>query len=378
MVGLAMLLFGMLADPAPAQQLLVAEGSVYTWQPGAADWWPAELNTLLDPGDALYAGEGATAELLIGPNDFARLASKTQLSLVANDAGLMQLRVSAGVASFDLRSPLAGRIVEVDTPNAAFALGGSGYYRVDVQGSRTRFLTRRGGRATLTLADGRSRIVTANEEIVVEGSGLPVLQNRLVVTDTWDRWNDARSDYYMTNGIGIVWIDGGRREHRPRPAPHWDDHERRDFPSPPVDRVRPIPPPRQTWPQPTPPVVRPPEPDRGTPHRDLHGDDQRNDHGRERPRPEPSAPPAATQPMPAPAPVGVAPRQAPVTSNPAPSPPARAVPPSAQPAPQSGMPFGRPGGPERNIGPGSWRDGNPEAGRAPNFPAGQRFQKERE
>jgi hypothetical protein len=42
------------------------------------------------------------------------------------------------------------------------------------------------------------------------------------------------------------------------------------------------------------------------------------------------------------------------------------------------MPFGRPGGPERNIGPGSWRDGNPEAGRAPNFPAGQRFQKERE
>ncbi len=314
-----------------AQQVLVAEGAVYSWRQGHADWRPIEPSALLTAGDAVYAGNGATAEILIGPNDFLRLTSNTQISLMAQEVGLLQFRVTSGVASFDLRSPSTARIVEIDTPNAAFVVGGSGYYRVDVQPNRTRFLTRRGGRATLSLADGRSRGIAANEEVVVEGGDGAVLQNRIVIeTDTWDRWNDARSDYYATNGTGVVWIDIGRREHFGRPvgpAPRWQHHE---APRPPGGGwVTPAHPPTPTVPiQPVQPI-RPPDADHRPPHRDFR-DRHDDDRGRPGHRPEPSAPPAPSvsstirppspNPAPAVAPVIPMPRPVPALPIPAPAP----------------------------------------------------------
>ncbi len=347
-----------------AQQVLVAEGAVYFWRPGSAGWRPIETNATLAAGDAVYAGNGATTEILIGPNDFLRLTSNTQVSLLAQDAGLLQFRVTSGLASFDLRSPLSGRIIEIDTPNAAFVVGGSGYYRVDVQPDRTRFVTRRGGRATLSLADGRGRSISANEEIVVEGSIGTVLPSRVVIeTDTWDRWNDARSDYYATNGIGIVWVEIGRREPfgRPlRPAPRWEHHV---TPPPPGGWARPNHPPAPVPIQPPAQPIRPPEADHRERQRDFrdHRDHDRDrdhrdfrdhrgeDRGRPGPRPEPATPPvsstirppapgpapgaAPAMPLPRPAPV-VAP--GPVPASPAPAPPARAPMPHVMPGPLPG------------------------------------------
>lgn len=332
--ALVALLFPVLSvvasPPVEAQQVLVAEGGVYFWRPGRADWRPIEPSAQLSAGDAVYAGNGATAEILIGPNDFLRLTSNTQISLMAQDVGLLQIRVASGVASFDLRSPSTARIVEIDTPNAVFVVGGSGYYRVDVQPNRTRFVTRRGGRATLSLADGRTRGIAANEEVVIEGGAGAVLQNRIVIeTDTWDRWNDARSDYYATNGIGVVWIDLGRREHFGRPvgpAPRWEHH---DMPPPGGWARPPVRPPTPMPIQPPAQPIRPPEIDHRPPHRDFH-DRRDDDHGRHGSRSDPSVPatPAVGStirpPSPTPAPVAVpvipTPRPVPAVPTPAPAP----------------------------------------------------------
>jgi hypothetical protein len=278
------------AAPALAQQILVAEGPVYFWRPGSPDWQPAVLNTQLNPGDAIYGGDGATTEVLIGPNDFARLSSHTQLRLLALDSGLMQFYVASGIASFDLRSMPFGQIVAIDTPNASFVLGGSGYYRVDVQPNQTRFTTRRGGTATLSLASGGSRSIVANQEILVVGANQPALQYRVLPSaDTWDRWNDARTDYYTSAGVGVVWIDIGRREHRGPPPPHRWEH--RDTPVPPGGWVRqdhrpasvPIVVPAPVQIQPTQPI-RPPEFDRERGNRDHAREDRgRPDNDRSRP-----------------------------------------------------------------------------------------------
>ena len=69
----------------------------------------------------------------------------------------LQFKVTAGYASFDLRTVEPGRTVEVDTPNAAFTIEHAGYYRVDVLGERTSFITRRGGQATVTSDRGKGR-----------------------------------------------------------------------------------------------------------------------------------------------------------------------------------------------------------------------------
>jgi hypothetical protein len=136
----------------------------------------------------------------VGPQDYVRLTSNSMVTVVAQEPGLLQFRVGSGTASFDLRSVQAGQMVEIDTPNGALVVGRTGYYRVDIRGNATHVTVRRGGQATLVLDGNRNHSVSANEELVViggEGGGRPTVERRAAAQpDSWDRWNDARSDYY--------------------------------------------------------------------------------------------------------------------------------------------------------------------------------------
>ena len=86
--------------------------------------------------------------------------------------------------------------MEVDTPNAAFTIEHPGYYRVDVTGERTAFITRRGGQATVTPASGAAVVDHAER-----GSGhrghdrarrSPPTRRRNSIR--WDKWNYARTE----------------------------------------------------------------------------------------------------------------------------------------------------------------------------------------
>jgi len=57
----------------------------------------------------------------------------------------LQIKVTAGHVSLDLRTVDPGRTIELDTPSAAFTIERAGYYRVDVTADRTSFVTRRAG-----------------------------------------------------------------------------------------------------------------------------------------------------------------------------------------------------------------------------------------
>src|SRR5213593_288177 len=107
--------------PTPPR-LSFVDGEVSFWRPGAEDWAPAQVNTALAPGDALYAGTAANLELQIGPRAFLRAGAETQVGLENHEPDFLQLKVTAGHVSIDLRSLAPRHTVEVDTPNAAFII----------------------------------------------------------------------------------------------------------------------------------------------------------------------------------------------------------------------------------------------------------------
>jgi hypothetical protein len=180
--------------PTPPR-LSFIDGEVSTWRQGADDWAQARPNLALAEGDALYTGNRANFEVQFGSRSFVRADENSELSLVEQDEHRIQFRVTDGRVSFDLRSLSVGDVLEVSTPNAVFVVEHPGYYRVEVGDPDTHFITRRGGEATVTTADGRSLGIYSSEDIVVTaGDPVRVATYAAPAPDDWDRWNDARSD----------------------------------------------------------------------------------------------------------------------------------------------------------------------------------------
>jgi hypothetical protein len=176
-------------------RLSYATGEVSFWRPGAADWAPAQINTPLAPGDELYTGNQGNLELQVGPRAFVRAWGDTQLGLANQEPDFLQLKVTSGHASIDLRNLEPGRTVEMDTPHGAFLIEHPGYYRADVTEQRTAFSTRRGGRATVTAPGGQAVAIAPNQAVILEGAPTPTMQSYAAPElDTWDRWNYARTD----------------------------------------------------------------------------------------------------------------------------------------------------------------------------------------
>src|SRR5438876_3285660 len=109
-----------------------ADGEVSYYRPGAQDWAPAQVNTALAPGDELYTGNRGNLELQVGARAFVRAWGDSQLGLVNHEPNFLQIKVTGGHVSLDLRSVESGRAVEIDTPHAAFTIERAGYYRVDL------------------------------------------------------------------------------------------------------------------------------------------------------------------------------------------------------------------------------------------------------
>ena len=176
-------------------RLSFLDGQVSFWRPGAPDWTQAQMNTPLAPGDVLATGFRGSLELQIGARAFVRAWANTQLGLANLEPDFIQFTLTAGDAILDLRTLDPGRTVEVDTPNAVVTIEHGGYYRIGVAGERSRVMTRRGGRATVTPAGGQTVAITPSEEVVIEGTDNPQLAAYAAPPlDEWDRWNYTRTD----------------------------------------------------------------------------------------------------------------------------------------------------------------------------------------
>jgi uncharacterized protein DUF6600 len=179
-------------------RLSFVDGQVSFWRPGAQDWAQAQVNTPLTPGDELATASPGNLEVQIGARAFVRAWANTQVGLANQEPDFLQVKVTTGTASFDVRTIEPGRTVEVDTPHAAFTIERAGYYRVDVTGERTAFITRRGGRATVTPGSEAAVGIAPSEEVIIEGpAGSRVASYAAPPLDVWDRWNYARTDHLL-------------------------------------------------------------------------------------------------------------------------------------------------------------------------------------
>jgi uncharacterized protein DUF6600 len=182
-------------NTATPPRLSLVEGQVSFWRTGAQDWAPAQPNTPLAAGDSMYTGPGSNAEFQVGPRAYVRVGEAAQLQISSIEPDYVQLKLTTGEASVDLRQLMPGHTVEVDTPNGAFTVEHVGYYRFNVDTQSTTLITRRGGNATLTDANGRTTRVNAAEEVVALGTDTPTLETYAAPElDTWDRWNYSRTD----------------------------------------------------------------------------------------------------------------------------------------------------------------------------------------
>lgn len=191
-------------------RLAYTDGEVSFWRVGATDWAPAQINTALASGDQLFTGKGANLEVQVASRGFVRAGQNSQLGIESLEPDYLQLRIASGTVSLDLRAVAAGHTYELDTPSAAFTVQRPGYYRVEVEGDQTRFVSRRGGTATVTPAGGEPAAVTSSEEVIVRGTETASVETYAAPElDAWDRWNyertdqqiEARSDRYLAPGV---------------------------------------------------------------------------------------------------------------------------------------------------------------------------------
>ncbi|HSL52667.1 MAG TPA: DUF6600 domain-containing protein [Candidatus Deferrimicrobiaceae bacterium] len=194
---------------APPARISYIEGDVSFWRPGAAEWTPARINTPLAPGDSLYTGPNGNVEVQIGPRTFLRAAEGTQVGLDNQEAGFVQFRVTAGRASVDVGELAQAQTVELDTPNAAFTLERTGYYRADVTEDSTTFETQRGGNATMTPAGGVASTIAAGRQVMVTGTDVARVEVGPAPELTeWDRWNYQRTDQ-LVNSLSARYVASG-------------------------------------------------------------------------------------------------------------------------------------------------------------------------
>jgi hypothetical protein len=190
-------------------RLSFLDGDASFYRPGAEDWSEAEVNMPLAAGDELYTADGANLEVQIGERAYLRAGEETQLGLDSLEPDYLQLRVSEGQVSLDLRTLKASQTFEIATPNAAFTVERSGYYRVEVADDTTTFTTRRGGRASVTPARGATGTIAPSEQVVISGNQAPQLETYAAPElDGWDRWNYARTDGQL-DAVSARYVPGG-------------------------------------------------------------------------------------------------------------------------------------------------------------------------
>ena len=191
-------------------RLSYINGNVSFSRYGAPDWVAARVNTPIAAGDSIYTADHSELELQTESRSYIRADDNTQLTVVNQTQDFLQLKITSGLISLDLRSvPTAGYSIEIDTPNAVFMIDRLGYYRVEVDGD-VHFITRRGGRATAIFASGRSILVQPSEQVVLHGTDIASTETYIAPEqDDWDRWNyertnflaDALSERYLPPGV---------------------------------------------------------------------------------------------------------------------------------------------------------------------------------
>jgi len=184
-------------------RLSLVDGEVGFWRPGADDWEAAQVNTPLAAGDRLRSGTDGRFEIQVGRAAFVRGAADTQVALETRDGAAVKLGMDGGQVTLDVRETAGDAGITIATPRGSLTVTEPGTYRVEIRGTATYFIARRGGRGRIQPADGADPVqLSAGAQIVLQEAGLSearVAVDDAPALDEWDHWNDDRTDAVLAS-----------------------------------------------------------------------------------------------------------------------------------------------------------------------------------
>jgi hypothetical protein len=165
--------------------------------PGADDWKQADVNEPILEGYQVFAGDGATGEIVLADDRFARFGDGAEVTVSQLEPGSAQLGVASGAFTLATSAYDEKDYYEVNTPGAALTPRSAGTFRVDVDDNGETWMTIERGTAEITTPSGT---FTASEGDVVHlGADDKVsvdVVNSPRDADAWDTWNADRDRYY--------------------------------------------------------------------------------------------------------------------------------------------------------------------------------------
>ena len=182
--------------PIRVARMSYVAGTVSFSPAGNDQWVDAHINRPVVAGDRLWADRDGRAELTLD-NSTWWLGSDTDVTVSNLDDRIVQMQLTQGALDLRVRQIPSGNIVEVDTPNLAFALTQPGRYRVEVdpQGDATSVAVVAGGGEAY--GESASYAVAAGEAIRFHGTDLRDSERvALARSDPFDRFVDERDHRY--------------------------------------------------------------------------------------------------------------------------------------------------------------------------------------
>lgn len=178
--------------PSRVARISYLYGSV-SFSPAGSDqnnWVNATLNRPFVPGDYLWAGDNARAEMQL---DTARLrmGSQTNIDMVNLDNKLAQFQLLEGTLCLHVKAVSENpSTYEIDTPNLAFSVNQPGTYRINVNSNSTTVMVY-GGSADV-YGDNNAYEIAANESYQFDGTDLNQIQHTNVamndLNNDFDQW----------------------------------------------------------------------------------------------------------------------------------------------------------------------------------------------
>lgn len=194
-----------MAWPVAAQDPLHArvsfeDGAAMVRGQADSDWSYATVNTLIMPGDVLWAGETGIVEVEMSGGSYLRLAdgSKAEIQGLPPSAAI---RGWTGAFYVQRMNRSTGNLV-FSTPAADITVSQDSMVRVDVVESGATTVSVRFGEARVATNVGGAVLVTPGKRTWIDpgylpSAPLPFDRNAL---DAFDEWNQNRAKYLATGG----------------------------------------------------------------------------------------------------------------------------------------------------------------------------------
>ncbi len=180
---------------------------------GAAGYYPAELNELLQPNDAVKTGAGSRAELSLGEGGYVRMDENSQILVTALDAGgTTSFQALAGGVWVTIERLLGGSSkFEVHMPSAVASVKGTVFRcEVDEEGASNTYVYE----GNVEVEAGGSRVKVAPEERCRVPRDLKAVVDRFNLAGddeaAWVMYNRHRD---IIRHLGNPQIMVGLREH---------------------------------------------------------------------------------------------------------------------------------------------------------------------